>query len=145
MTIRLINWPVREKICILERSFPRSHTTIFPVWRMTATLRGYQSWPSSLPGLPKSCLNSPSLSNIYIIEMLNKNQINNMRQINLNAMIVGVRDDDIFINAQTEAMRGIELPFCRTQLSKTNAGLHGDVLWIGCQGSTAAAGSIRGT
>lgn len=71
--------------------------------------------------------------------------INNMRQINLNAMIVGVRDDDIFINAQTEAMRGIELPFCRTQLSKTNAGLHGDVLWIGCQGSTAAAGSIRGT
>jgi hypothetical protein len=42
-------------------------------------------------------------------------------------------------------MRRIELPFCRTQLSETNAGLHWDVLWVGCQSSTAAAGSKRGT
>ena len=60
-------------------------------------------------------------------------------------MIICVSDDNIFVNPQTESMRRIELPFCRTQLSETNAGLHWDVLWVGCQSSTAAAGSKRGT
>jgi hypothetical protein len=32
-----------------ERSLPRSHTMYLPVWRATATFRGYHSWPSSLP------------------------------------------------------------------------------------------------
>ncbi len=41
MTMRLINCPLRVKICIRDRSLPRSQTTILPDWRMTATLRGY--------------------------------------------------------------------------------------------------------
>jgi hypothetical protein len=32
-----------------ERSLPRSHTMYLPVWRATATFRGYHSCPSSLP------------------------------------------------------------------------------------------------
>lgn len=37
-----------------------------------------------------------------------------MRYVYLDAMIVGVGDDDIFVDAQTESMGRIELPFCRT-------------------------------
>lgn len=141
MTIRLINWPVRVKICIRERSFPRSQTTILPDCRMTATLRGYQSCPSSLPGVPKSCLNKPSLSKIWKKQIkLKKTERNFWKvEVNLDAVIVGVGHDNIFVDSQTESMRRIELAFSRTQLSESNSSLHRNVLWIRCQRSATAA------
>ena len=49
MAIFLTKWPVLVNICILDRSLPRSHTMYLPLFLITATLRGYHSWPSSRP------------------------------------------------------------------------------------------------
>lgn len=43
---------------------------------------------------------------------------------NLNAVIVRVGDDDLLVDAQTEAMRSVELTFLRTERAELGAHLH---------------------
>lgn len=63
MAIFFMKCPFFENICIRERSLPRSQTTNLLFVCITATFRGYQSWPSSLPGTPNWNLNEPFFSN----------------------------------------------------------------------------------
>ncbi|RNA13245.1 hypothetical protein BpHYR1_045136 [Brachionus plicatilis] len=65
MDIFFKKWPLLLNICIRERSLPRSHTTNLPLSLITVTFLGYHSCPSSRPGEPNACLNSPSLSNTW--------------------------------------------------------------------------------
>ena len=60
-----MKWPFLVKICMRERSFPRSQTTNLPLFRITATFLGYHNWPSSLPGIPNWNLNVPVFSNTW--------------------------------------------------------------------------------
>jgi len=60
-----MKWPFLVKICMRERSFPRSQTTNLPLFRITATFLGYHNWPSSLPGIPNWNLYVPVFSNTW--------------------------------------------------------------------------------
>ena len=51
--------------CMRDGSIPLSQTTKCPLWRKTATFRGCQRQPSSLPGRPKAKRKLPSLSKTW--------------------------------------------------------------------------------
>lgn len=52
----------------------------------------------------------------------------------LNAMVVGIGNDDVLLNSQTEAVRRVELVLGWTESAELEANLH----WLRCLGAVTS-------